>query len=136
MDEFDLSTMAGRLSFAMSRRGPKGTNPNQIEARTGVFRQTLYQILAGVNANLSSPNLVKVCDDLGIRPQWLTDGDEPMIAQPILKEEEIDLVVHYRQLSHTHQKDILDLAEKWAGDDDDGDGNRPGTRSPPPHRRQ
>lgn len=123
----DLSTFAGRLAFAIRK---KGTNANQIEVKTGMARQTVYLLLQGKSAKPTWPILVKLCDHLGVRPEWLAEGDEPMKPVPKLDEAEVALIESYRALSDAHQKDLRDIADRWASEDDSSPSTRGFSRSP------
>lgn len=59
-----------------------------------------------------------------------------MQPTPILSDKELALVEHFRAMSRSHQKDLCDIAERWA-DEDDGDPST-GHKSFPQrnHRRQ
>jgi transcriptional regulator with XRE-family HTH domain len=111
----ELSTFAARLAFAIRKRK---TNANRIELATGMARQTVYLLLAGKTAKPSWPTLVKLCDHLGVRPEWLAEGDEPMAPNPILDDVEMRLIESYRAMSHSHQKDLRTIADQWANEDD------------------
>jgi transcriptional regulator with XRE-family HTH domain len=125
----DLSTLAGRLRFAMAR---KETNANQIEVDTGeeIKRQTVGFILSGKTLKPTWDKLLLLANHLGVRPHWLAEGEEPMLPSPTLKDEEVELIEHFRHLSSSHQQDLRDLAERWADQDREG----PGSRHPPGHR--
>lgn len=130
----ELSTFAARLQHAMDR---KKTNANRIEVETGdITRQSIGFMLSGKTAKPTWDKLVLLANHLGVRPHWLADGEGPMLPTPELKDEEIELIEHFRHMSATHRKDLCDIAERWADEDDDGPrpSLRPGLRPPP--RRQ
>jgi hypothetical protein len=112
------TTLAERLQAAMSLRGIP-TNPNKIETATGITRQTLYAVRDGKTQKLLWETCVKLAAYLGVRPEWLNDGELPMHPVPKLEDDdEIQLIEHYRHLSPSHQKDIRAIAERWAEEDD------------------
>jgi hypothetical protein len=129
----DLSTFAGRLRHAMDR---KGANANRIEVKTGaITRQAIGMMLSGQTGKPSWAKLVLLSTYLGVRPEWLAEGESPMFPAPVLKDEEVSLIEHYRAMSRTHQKDLRDIAERWS-DEDDGNPGHHSPHSPRPHRRQ
>lgn len=113
----DLSTLSGRLAFALLG---KDSNPNQVETATGVKRQTLYAVLAGRTQILTWDVLTKIAENLGVRPEWLQEGQMPIHPVPELRdEEEIQLIYDFREMSHYHRRDLADIAKRWAEEDSD-----------------
>lgn len=128
----EANTLAGRLKEALRLNG---TNPNQVEVKTGIARQTLYAILRGQTQTLSWPILVQLCAHLGVRPEWMAEGKLPMYPTPALDDEEIQLIHDYREMSMGHRRDLIDIARRWA----DEDAVTPSAASPfrkPPPRQQ
>lgn len=111
-----LETLADRLRYAMDLRK---TNPNQIELATGIARQTLYAVLKGDTENFTWVKLTAVSGHLGVRSEWLARGEWPMYPMPSLEEGEIQLIYDFRHLSPGHQRDLADIAHRWAEEDDD-----------------
>lgn len=128
----ELSTFAERLQQAIDR---KKTNPNQIEVRVGITRQAIYAMLKGTTANPTLPNLSKLCEFLGVRQDWLANGELPMFPAPALDDEEIDLVDSFRQLSPQHQRDIAEIVKRWA-EEDSSSSSHPAYTTSRNHRRQ
>lgn len=113
--EPDLTTLASRLRFAMDQRG---TNPNAIESSTGITRQTLYAVLNGATKNFTFDVLERVAAHLGVRHEWLAKGEMPIHPAPELKDDdEIQLVYDFRDMSPSHQRDLADIARRWAEED-------------------
>lgn len=108
-------TLAGRLQIALDLRD---VNPNKVEIATGISRQTLYAVLNGKTDHFLHETLVVVCDYLGVRPTWLADGELPMYPPPVLSEEEVELISSFRAMSASHRRDLADIAQRWAGEDD------------------
>lgn len=106
--------LVGRLKQAMRLRD---MNPNRIEVMTGIKRQTLYAALKGQTQNFSWPKLVQLSECLGVRPEWLAEGALPMYPPPILDDGEIQLIQDYRDMSESHQKDLVEIARRWASED-------------------
>jgi DNA-binding XRE family transcriptional regulator len=114
--EETIDTLAERLEAAMAARG---TNPNKVANAVGIERQTLYAVASGKTQKLLWETCVKVAAHLGIRPEWLNDGELPMHPAPKLRDDdEIQLIENYRHLSDAHRKDLRDFAAKWAEEDD------------------
>lgn len=112
----DLSDLAGRLRHAINLAG---SNPNRIEVSTGITRQALYAVLQGKTKALSYPVLRALSKHLGVRPEWLADGRMPMHPAPELKDDdEIALVHAFRAMSLQHQRDLADIAQRWAEEDE------------------
>jgi transcriptional regulator with XRE-family HTH domain len=112
----DLSDLAGRLRHAINLAG---SNPNKIEVSTGITRQALYAVLQGKTKALSYPVLRALSKHLGVRPEWLADGRMPMQPAPELKDDdEIQLVQAFRTMSLQHQRDLADIANRWAEEDE------------------
>lgn len=129
----DLSTLAARLRFAMDR---KRTNANRIEIETGeITRQAVGFMLDGTTTKPTWDKLVLLSAHLGVRTEWLAQGEGAMLPTPQLKDEEIQLIEYYRSMSKLHRKDLCDIAERWA-DEDDGDGPAPTRHHRPPMRKQ
>lgn len=129
----ELSTFPGRLRFAMGR---KGTNANKIEVKTGaITRQAIGMMLSGQTGKPSWNKLVLLSSYLGVRPEWLAEGETPMVPAPILKDEEVSLIECYRLMSPVHKKDLREIAERWSDENDD-DQVPPQPTSQRPHRRQ
>lgn len=125
----ETGTLAGRLALAMELRGK--TNPSQIETATGITRQALYRVLDGKTEKLTWVILVKLADHLGVRPEWLQDGVLPMHKVPELKDdEEIRLIDDFRHMSPHHQRDLADIARRWAEEDYAEESSRPFIRTP------
>jgi transcriptional regulator with XRE-family HTH domain len=124
-------TLPERLKRAMTLRG---TNPNRVEVSTGITRQTLYAVLRGNTKNFSWPLLVKVSNHLGIRPEWLAEGKLPMFPPPTLDDSEIQLIQDFREMSEGHQKDLSDIARRWADEDGPPSRGNPFRRVPPTHQ--
>jgi transcriptional regulator with XRE-family HTH domain len=124
-----LETLADRLRYAMDFRK---TNPNQIEVATGIKRQTLYAVLKGETENFTWVKLIALSEHLGVRTEWLARGEWPMYPMPTLEESEVQLVHDFRQLSPGHQRDLADIAHRWAEEDDEEPikGSRLGQRRP------
>jgi hypothetical protein len=121
--EHDLSTLDGRLRYAMEERR---TNPNQIELSTGIPRQTFYAVLRGQTQAFTYDILARVSKHLGVRPEWLARGDMPIHPAPQLKDdEEIQLIHDFRGMSAQHQRDLAKLARSWAEEDDGPTPSRP-----------
>jgi transcriptional regulator with XRE-family HTH domain len=120
----DLSDLAGRLRHAINLAR---SNPNKIEVGTGITRQALYAVLQGKTKALSYPVLRGLSKHLGVRPEWLADGRMPMHPAPELKDDdEIQLVKDFRLMSLQHQRDLADIAHRWAEEDEDRPaGSRP-----------
>lgn len=115
--EGNLSTLAGRLAFALTQ---KDSNPNKVETAVGVKRQTLYAVLAGRTQILTWDVLTKIADNLGVRPEWLQEGQMPIHPVPELKEEEeIQLIYDFREMSVYHKRDLAEIAKRWAEEDAD-----------------
>lgn len=114
IEDHDVS-LASRLKRALTLRG---TNPNRVEIATGITRQTLYAVLNGQTENISRPILVKLCDHLGVRPEWMADGELPMNPAPALNDEEIQLIEDFKHMSPSHQRDLCEIASRWAEEDD------------------
>jgi transcriptional regulator with XRE-family HTH domain len=131
----DLSTVAGRLQLAIDRNK---SNANKIEVDTGgeITRQAVRLILKGVTLKPTWDKLLLLANNLGVRPHWLASGEEPMLPTPTLKDEEVELIQHFRHLSPTHKQDLRDLAERWADQDGEGPGQRPAPAIRPPRRHQ
>lgn len=114
----------------------KGANANRIEVKTGaITRQAIGMMLSGQTGKPSWAKLVLLSTYLGVRPEWLAEGENPMVPAPVLKDEEVTLIEYYRLMSKPHQKDLREIAERWSDEDDDN----PGHQSPQPtrpHRRQ
>jgi predicted XRE-type DNA-binding protein len=106
--------LVGRLKQAMRLRD---MNPNRIEIATGIKRQTLYAVLRGQTQNFSWPKLVQLSECLGVRPEWLADGGLPMYPPPTLDDDEIQLIQDYRDMAESHQKDLAEIARRWAQED-------------------
>ena len=107
--------MAGRLSFVLDQ---KKTNPNKVELATGIQRQTLYAVIRGQTKTLTYPILKALSKHLGIRSEWLAEGKMPMYPAPELKDDdEIQLVHDFREMSPSHQRDIAEIARRWAEED-------------------
>lgn len=129
----DAQTFAGRLELAMKR---KGVNANQMQvamAKAGYHlpRQTLGNMLRGRTKRPTWDKLVLISSYLGVRPEWLADGVLPMLPAPMLDDNELQLVLAFRAMSPNHQKDLCDIAERWAeSDGDDDPGPSHGTYSP------
>jgi len=130
-DEIEAASLADRLQQAMDR---KGSNPNRIEVATGIPRQTLYAALRGQTRNFTYEKLVVVSEHLGVRPEWLARGEAPMCPTPELKDEdEIQLIRDFRDMSPSHQRDLAEIARRWADEDThDPTGNRPFYHPKPP----
>jgi hypothetical protein len=112
----DLSTLAARLRFAMDR---KKTNANRIEIETGeISRQAVGFMLDGTTTKPTWDKLVLLSAYLGVRTEWLAQGEGAMFPTPQLKDEEIELIEHFRAMSNSHRKDLQDIAERWADEDD------------------
>jgi transcriptional regulator with XRE-family HTH domain len=112
----DLSDLGGRLRHAINL---SGSNPNKIEVATGITRQALYAVLQGKTKTLSYPVLRALSKNLGVRPEWLADGRMPMHPAPELKDDdEIALVHAFRAMSLQHQRDLSDIALRWAEEDE------------------
>lgn len=113
--EHDLTSLEGRLRFAMAQRG---TNPNQIELSTGIPRQTFYAVLRGQTQNFTFDVLARVAKHLGVRHEWLARGDMPIHPAPQLKDDdEIQLIHDFRDMSPSHQRDLAEIARRWADED-------------------
>lgn len=102
----------------------KGVNANQIQvvmASAGYHlpRQTIGNMLRGRTKVPRWDKLVQISAYLGVRPEWLADGVLPMYPVPTLDEAEMALVQSFRALSSQHQRDLCDIAERWAETDDD-----------------
>jgi hypothetical protein len=122
--DVEAASLAGRLKFAMSQRG---TNPNKIELSTGIPRQTFYAVLRGQTQNFTYEVLTRVAKHLGVRSEWLARGEMPIHPAPTLKDEdEIQLVYDFRGMSPQHQRDLADIARRWA----DEDGTEPSPSRP------
>lgn len=114
-------TLVSRLEHAMKLRG---TNPNQIAESTGVARQTLYAVLNGPTQNFTWPVLYKICRYLGVNPRWMAEGEMPIEpVSEIRDDEEHRLLLAFRRMSMSHQRDLFDIAARWAEEDTDGAGN-------------
>jgi transcriptional regulator with XRE-family HTH domain len=112
----DFSDLSGRLRYAIKLAK---SNPNQIEIATGITRQALYAVLQGKTKALSYPVLRALSKHLGVRPEWLADGRMPMHPAPELKDDdEIQLVKDFRGMSLQHQRDLADIAHRWAEEDE------------------
>lgn len=126
------ATLAARLRKAMTL---KAVNANQVEIATGITRQAIYLMLKGTTEKPSWPVLVKLCEYLGVRPEWLADGELPMYPAPVLDDDEIQLIEDYRTMSRPHQKDIRDIATRWAEEDAESPSKgRPFRVRPPKHQ--
>lgn len=113
----DLSTLGGRLAFLFRIRK---TNPNRIEVSTGITRQAIGLMLKGTTGKPSWPVLVKLSDHLGVRPEWLADGEEPMVrAATVNDDAEARLLRDFREMSAGHKRDLTDIARRWAEEDAD-----------------
>jgi transcriptional regulator with XRE-family HTH domain len=124
VQEADSSSLAGRLRYAMMQRN---TNPNKIELSTGIPRQTFYAVLRGQTQNFTYDVLARVSKYLGVRPEWLARGDMPINPAPQLKDDdEIQLVYDFRGMSPQHQRDLAEIARRWA----DEDGEHPSPSRP------
>lgn len=116
----DTGTLSGRLKLAMYLKGD--TNPSQIETAIGIPRQTLYAALSGKTEKFTWDILMPLSDHLGVRHKWLQDGELPMYPSPQLSDpEEIQLVDNYRHMSPSHQRDLAEIARRWADEDDPDD---------------
>ena len=117
--EIETGGLAGRLQLAMELRRK---NPNQIANATGVTRQTLYAVLGGRTKNFSYPVLSAVAKELNIRAEWLARGELPMLPVKTLKDdEEIQLIENFRRMSPLHARDLADIAQRWAEEDQAGE---------------
>jgi transcriptional regulator with XRE-family HTH domain len=115
--EVEFSSLSGRLRYALAQRG---TNPNRIELSTGIPRQTFYAVLKGQTQNFTYEVLARVSEFLGVRPEWLAKGEMPIHPAPDLKDdEEIQLIYDFRGMSPSHKRDLVEIARKWADDDDE-----------------
>jgi transcriptional regulator with XRE-family HTH domain len=114
--EPDFSDLSGRLRHSIRQ---SKSNPNKIEIATGITRQALYAVLQGKTKALSYPVLRALSKHLGVRPEWLADGRMPMHPAPELKDDdEIQLVKDFRGMSLQHQRDLADIAHRWAEEDE------------------
>jgi transcriptional regulator with XRE-family HTH domain len=116
----DPGTLRGRLALAIEIR--KGMNPNRLADATGMSRQAVYRVLDGKTRKLLWDTAVLYATELGVRPEWLQDGVLPMLPAPVLKDDdEIRLVEDFRHMSPAHQRDLAEIARRWAEEDGDGD---------------
>lgn len=128
------ASFAHRLREALER---KGVNPNQIEVeleKRGIrfARQTIYAMLSGSTGKPTWDKLVLLCEVLGVRPEWLAEGELPMHPAPVLDDAEIQLIQNFRAMSHPHKRDLADIAERWA--DGDTEDPKPSEHRAPPAR--
>jgi transcriptional regulator with XRE-family HTH domain len=76
-----LRTLAERLTFARKQRG-LGTNELnrlvQLKVGHGVSGGYISSIESGRRKNIGFPYGTAICSALAIRPDWLSDGVEPM----------------------------------------------------------
>lgn len=70
--------LAERLSHAMKTGPGAPVNANQLAIRTGLNRTAIGFVLSGQTKTLKSTNALKIADALGIRFEWLVDGDGDM----------------------------------------------------------
>lgn len=133
----DTGTLAGRLALAMELKGRM--NANQLAERTGKTRQAVGKVLNGKTQQLYWDTAVEYATELGVRPEWLQKGILPMYPAPELKDdEEIKLIEDFRHMSASHQRDLVEIARRWA-EEDDGDDTptqHPFHRAPKPPPRQ
>lgn len=109
------------------RRTVPELNPNRIEVKTNgaVTRQAIYAMLSGATGKPTWDKLVLLCAQLGVRPEWLAEGELPMHPAPHLDDEEIALVQAFKEMSHAHQRDLTEIARRWAEEDSDDRGSTP-----------
>jgi hypothetical protein len=130
----DPGTLAGRLRLAMEAKNRM--NANQLAIATGFTRQQVGKVLNGVTKKLLWDTAVIYAGVLGIRPDWLQDGELPMYPIPRLKsDEEIRLIEDFRHMSPSHQRDLAEIAQRWAEEDNDGPNSHPfSPHKRPPHQ--
>jgi transcriptional regulator with XRE-family HTH domain len=131
----DPGTLQGRLQLAMYLKDRK-MNANKLALATGLSRQAIRLVLKGVTQKLLWETAVIYATELGVRPRWLQDGELPMYPAPELKDdEEIRLIDDFRHMSLSHQRDLAEIARRWAEEDGDDPSPRPfGRETKPPPR--
>lgn len=113
----DTGTLKGRLELAMELAR---TNASKIETMLGIKRQTLYRVLSGKTQVMTWDVASRLAEHLGIRAKWLQDGERPMHPVPELKDDdEVQLIESFRHMSPSHQRDLAEIAKRWAEEDDD-----------------
>lgn len=70
-----MDTLASRLAHAMKLKGVKIP---ALVAETGMTYQGIKKILDSKTASIQYENLVLLCKFLGVRPDWLARGEEPI----------------------------------------------------------
>lgn len=66
--------MNERLKLAIKNR-----SMNDLEANTGLTRQTIYRIMKGINQNPKLLNCLKLCKELGYSLEYLFGDHEKSI---------------------------------------------------------
>lgn len=74
-------------------------------------------MLSGRTGKPTWDKLVLLCAFLGVRPEWLADGELPMTPAPLLDDTETELIQAYRRMSAGHQRDAAEILKRWAEED-------------------
>lgn len=91
--DFDMTTFAGRLAFAMKQAGKVQAD---IAEELKVSQQAVSLWLKGEGGKKYSAMLAKL---LGIRAEWLAEGDGGMKEEFSLTDKEKALILAYRKRS-------------------------------------
>ena len=105
-----MNTLASRLLTAMRERN---ISAPQLARKVGVTKQAVYKWLRGGVLSLDTDVLQRVCEELGVRPEWLVSGKLPKHPSPGLKDEETRLIMDFRGLTPRDRQRLLDLARAW-----------------------
>lgn len=109
-------TLADRLKLAMKSRGI--VTGAALAKLAIVERQTVYYWLDGTTKNIETITLLRVSRALGVRPEWLLNGELPTYAPPIPTEDETQIIGFYRRMTASDQHVFMKMAKTLAGDSD------------------
>lgn len=73
-----MNTLAERLNHAMSLTG---MTQGQLARAVNMAQPTIWRLTSGQAKGTS--RIIDIADALGVRPEWLANGDEPMRAQAV-----------------------------------------------------
>lgn len=105
------TTFSARLKLALAA---KGMEPIGLAKAIGARKQTVYYWLKGTTKNPDSINLGRCAARLGVRSEWLQNGELPMFAPPEVGEEEAQLVGYYAKMDPERRKSLMEIAESMA----------------------
>lgn len=111
MDDYDFSPILERLKNAKKRAGM--TN-DELSAASGVPIGTLRKILSGGTKEPKLPALMAIASALGTSVDYLVYGRTTTLSSFDLNQEEINLVMDYRDSTDEIREEVAGMLRRSA----------------------